>query len=551
MRYEDRPDIVNRPMVKEAIERRKRNEPLGRDDFSELELFHIELECRRRDPGFDPFLFTKFWNELRPKLLAPAGEDKTPDLIKAWAQPEAEELFEKWWDREIRDRDAQSYEAAKALLLIAGSMSQNLREAHDDLQEKPRLREHFTRLVKLTARFKRQPQVPPMLVGDYSAMTRLLGRLGRKFPMIAMEQNIKIVRQLAEMFPDYGIGREVAIDGTLIPYWCPQRSAKVNGVLNEALERRFNRGYERIGFKAIGYDEDGQYNDSDPKKKRKKKPKSCRGGLFVMLVDRASGLPLVAVLVAANTHEAHTLYELLPTLYALWPEIPLESIVADKLYDDRELHRFCEVNYGVHLTAIRRPSLATSTGKLFNEKQSARIKSIDGSGVARCRAHDKQLMIEAIETPNRKALGLLPGEKAPESDFRVRYTDKGQCGCGRPTLKMEVDWSQLSYNPRNGFSLLTRDDPGSLPVLKRYNRRLALEAIGRNQSEAAFSSLKSGYGLGSLGSRRIRVGDDYVYETLIWAALITRSLKMLACEREHLNAASAGATTIKKSKKVA
>ena len=83
MRYEDRPDIVNRPMVKEAIERRKRNEPLGRDDFSELELFHIELECRKKDEWFEPHIFTKLWNEHRPKLLAPVGTDKTGDFVEA------------------------------------------------------------------------------------------------------------------------------------------------------------------------------------------------------------------------------------------------------------------------------------------------------------------------------------------------------------------------------------------------------------------------------------------------------------------------------------
>lgn len=560
--YQERAYITNNPRIKDAIAKRQSGAWFDVRAFSELELFHIELECRKKDEWFEPHIFTKLWNEHRPKLLAPVGTDKTGDFVEAWSQPEAVELFDDWWDREIRPRDNQSYEAAKAMLLIAGGMRKNLRDAHDDLKEKQRLLGHFNGLTKGTRRSKRHPRVPPMIVQDYSAMTRLLPKLGRAFPDKAMEANMKIIRQLAEMFPHLGIGKDIAIDGMLVPYWCPQGSAKEHGVLNEAKEARYNRGYERIGFKAIGYDADGQFNDSDDDKKRKKKVKSCRGGLFVLLVEVVTGLPLVGVLLPADSHETHALYELLPKLYGFWPEIPLETIVGDKLYDARDLHRFCEVGYGVHLTAVRKPShnrknpetYVEQGGMLLNEKQSERLAMVDGRGVAFCRSHGEGLVIESIDTPNRAKLkrsdgsmGLLPGEEAPESLFRYRYADKShdensKGWCGRPTLKMSLDWSQFAYHPHNGYSPFHKNDPRSFPYVKRYNRRLVLEAIGRNQSEAAFASLQTGYGVGLKGSGRTRVRDDYVYESLIWAALLTRSLKMIACERAHLAATASAAT---------
>jgi len=91
---------------------------------------------------------------------------------------------------------------------------------------------------------------------------------------------------------------------------------------------------------------------------------------------------------------------------------------------------------------------------------------------------------------------------------------------------MATDWSQLAYYPHNGV--------GGPRARKRYLERCVLESIARNQSEAAFASLQTGYGLGTDGSDRKRVKDDYVYESQIWAALLTRSLKMLADQRAYL-----------------
>lgn len=61
--------------------------------------------------------------------------------------------------------------------------------------------------------------------------------------------------------------------------------------------------------------------------------------------------------------------------------------------------------------------------------------------------------------------------------------------------------------------------------------RQALQAVRNSASEAAFSSLVLGYGLGGRDSKRPRVFDREAVETLHWLAFGTRSLIMLLAHR--------------------
>lgn len=553
--YEERPWITNQPRIKAAVAARLKQQEsdterelrsLG-DDFTDEELFHIEIKAREeRDPWFNPHLYVKAWNQVRPQLLAPASGDAVDDFVEAWSQPEAEQLFDRWWNNEeIRARDAGAFEAAKAVLLVSGGMrrKQIIKDAHSAVRNTAKIEKHFRGLADRTARDSSKAEGASFRLGDYTSCTRRFNKLTRKFPMLAMETNIAIVKILAELFPHLDIGHYAAIDGTLVPYWAIQKSAKRKGEVVQRIEDRYNRNFKRIGFKAIGYDADGQYNDKDKGKKRKAKPKVCRGGLFVGIVEVVTGLPLVGVLLPASTHETHAIYDLLPKLFGFWPEMPLDALVADKLYDSRALYEYCERYFGVHLVAIRKPSLGnrettfdTDTEKTgtLTDKASRTIGWFNGKGIGYCRRHKKALHLENPEVPDRKKLGLHPGQAAPEGAFRIHFRemptpDPGddqakEDWCGRPTLKMAEDWSAFAYYPHHGLGK---------PTL--YAKRLALISAARNQVEAAFGSLKTGFGIGVSGQTRARVGCDYTLETLIWGALTTRALTMLADQRASLD----------------
>ena len=128
------------------------------------------------------------------------------------------------------------------------------------------------------------------------------------------------------------------------------------------------------------------------------------------------------------------------------------------------------------------------------------------------------MRFEGLETPPRR--DLAPGEPTAA---RIRARFACQNGCGRASVPTDYAPSALPYYPLN---------PVGRPDLYAY--RLALLAQ-RNTAESVFSSLKGAFAQGLSGSRRTRVFGREVYESLIWASLLTRGLLTLADQRGRLS----------------
>lgn len=62
---------------------------------------------------------------------------------------------------------------------------------------------------------------------------------------------------------------------------------------------------------------------------------------------------------ASKLWEPDGLETLLPLLFELWPDVPIETIVGDKIYDENGAHEFCAVQMladqrGLSHTPVRR-----------------------------------------------------------------------------------------------------------------------------------------------------------------------------------------------------
>jgi hypothetical protein len=397
----------------------------------------------------------------------------------------------------------------------------------DALRASSDLLQFFGRLIGDTG--KNRGGETHFVVREYSACTRHLSRLSADFPDLAMTACAQIVRSLAQMYPGSSIGRYLVVDGTAVPAWCPQRSAKRNGVIDELLEARYRKRVPDADYRVIGYDRDGQFDtELEVGRKARSQGKAWRGYTLVLGSDLVTGLPLVGSLHPASTHEPHSASILMSRLFRSWPDIPLRAVVADALWDDNPTHELMETQFGVHLVARRRPSHAEKGGRIFQPERGhyrGGIARITGEGIAFCRAHGKPLLFEGTDTPPRD--GMAPGEPATTSErerHARRFRSRFRCedGCGRVSLPTNLAWSALPYFPLH---------PVGRPDL--YALRMALLAQ-RNVAESAFASLETAFRQTLSGPCRTRVFNREVYESLIWISLVTRALLTLADQRDTL-----------------
>jgi hypothetical protein len=192
----------------------------------------------------------------------------------------------------------------------------------------------------------------------------------------------------------------------------------------------------------------------------------------------------------------------------------VKYIVGDGARDVEEAIEYAMRRYGIALIARR-------TEKNGNAKIPVPGKStigyITGRGEAFCRKHGTQMRWVGVEVPDRKAIGIPLGVEVDASLFRVRY--EGDCGCGRASVRMSLNWSALSPLPHT---------PYGRPDL--HARRIALYGA-RNKSESLNGSLKMGHGQGLAGSYRTRLNDMQAVEGLLWLTLAMRSLFQLTALR--------------------
>lgn len=78
------------------------------------------------------------------------------------------------------------------------------------------------------------------------------------------------------------------------------------------------------------------------------KLKTWRGSYLAVILDQATGLPLVWTIFDAKEQETTAVVSLLSMLFELWPECPAKWIAGDSAFDTDEMCRVCEVEYGIH-----------------------------------------------------------------------------------------------------------------------------------------------------------------------------------------------------------
>jgi hypothetical protein len=347
----------------------------------------------------------------------------------------------------------------------------------------------------------RQEPVPT----SYSNVTRLLPRLSEG---LAAEVHVALA-EISARFAEFGIpvGKFLAVDGSLVPAWVPQKAVGRGG------DGRQKKG--DVGVRRYTRTQDGVTQTR----------RIVGGYHLTALTDLATGLVLAFdVRNAQKSHEPRILREkLLPTLFEMSPQLEVDAIVGDNLFDNEETHEHLEACYGIHLVAHRYRHQFAEHTKSFKPESTDRkrrhrsIASIRGDGVAVCREHGLLLEYRSFDPPPHAREGLHPGDLVNPDAFRTRFTCLA--GCGQPSVRTSMCWANLPYYPHTPYGRL-----------KLYAFRRAL-LLRRNQIEALFSALQIGYKQGLDGAARLRIVDRNVQEALIALSVVTRALLALQALR--------------------
>jgi hypothetical protein len=508
------------------------DEPVMKRPLERCERIYVDLQVSAKlGKPLAADVFVKALNKVRTRVSAPLITSPTQDFITAWSQPEAARLWARW---NVPGADTPAFQGTKAVMawLGGGRLTSHMKAAHDSLIHNVFLLDHFEELARLTPAGRlRGADASALVVRDYTTCTRHDEKLARALIPIAHRTLVEIAQAAALLCPHLPLFTWAACDGNMIPAWTPQKSAKRKGVLIPEIEARYRSRTPEAGYRAYGYTTEGQETESQAKEGKRKlrsSKKEVRGYIETLLGSLTSPFTLGLTLDDAKAvTEPWELRPILPPIYEIWPDFPLEVIVGDKLYDVEEHHRWLEVHYGVHLCAVRKPSLAATGGRQITEKQYAGVACFTGEGLAFCRKHGDPddpttaLLFERFEAPSRKE--MKPGDPHHPGLFRTRLRcDDPVDPCGRLNMPTRFRWSALPALPHH---------PHGRPGL--YALRLALEHQ-RNMAESRFASQELSFKLGLHGAARTRLFSKDVYEALILLSQITLGLMTLASMRQHL-----------------
>jgi hypothetical protein len=320
------------------------------------------------------------------------------------------------------------------------------------------------------------------------------------------------------------------------------------------LEAYYRRRNPNAGFRAYSHTKNGkEYLKGGSKADVVRKLTKCwRGYYFSVIVDQATGLPLVWWLQDSKNDEARALVPLLSKLHQLWPDIDAETIAGDSAWDEAEWVRLCEVDYGIHPIFRAKPStLGKATMKVGEEghgnpnlgkkqtwSRDGSVDRITSHGRLICAIHGQPLDYDGFDAPTR--VGLDPGKSNDARKFRVRGICRhvGVAGqsthpCGRLGLKAGFHWTRLTFFPHH---------PHGHP--ERYAMREAM-LVRLNQVEGLFNRLKAGKVLGNQGAARLRLTEDTPVEGLFSLACLSMTASMLAEQRGALQPAGVKTPTVK------
>jgi len=476
-------------------------------DLPDYKLEYVLKMAYRSLEDFDIAEFLRQWHRLRQRYLMPKIDDPLGDMEAMLFQPEVLALLGAFWPDPLRASTGPTpgYSASRGVMLTAAGLgrSSHLDDNYQFLAGNPALQRVIAAALEEAARVVELP-APEFRLQSVDSVGRHLSRLSASLGREAMIANVELLKSLAQLDPHAQVGVNLGVDGMAFPAWCEQRGARDEA--EEAVLRDLN---PRAGFRAFGY-RDGEKVDVDASEAEK----AWRGYYLVALVDLASGRPLVWVLWDAKWNEEKALKDLLRLLFEYWPDCPVETVVADALYDQEELCKICEVNYGIHPVFRQKPSNAAAD-KTLTRRESELLAGFTGTGRGVCRHCGEPSKYVGANVPGRD--GLAPGDDAPENEFRLRF----HCPhCDKtPGLKMNTRWRALTFYAHHGHG-----QP------KRFAKRLAL--LGRrNACESLFSALKTGKKLGTVGADRSRLRDFETNRALVDLSFCLGTSLMLAEQR--------------------
>lgn len=324
-------------------------------DLSEEELaLVIEEVAHRNGDDLQTTALREALIKTSPVVGAPDWTDDGTDLGHVFAQPE----MRAFWRRLLPPKTARGPKAnwpgAKAAFAFQAMTGTS---AHVDSNHKTLAKDAASLAVfkelqqwssTLLAADGGDPPAP-LTVPSYKTLCRLLPRLAPNVWPLALETNVAMMKELRKLHPE--VGRRLIIDCCSVPAWAPQHGAgdpnDPRHVLREAKLRRFT---PEAGFVIHRYTSNGK-TVAPYEKRRNGKPvgyeKRWRGYLLAVIVDNATGLPLVWTLYDASLGEQIALTMLLSDLHRLWPDIDAELIAGDSIWDTNECNRLCEVHYGI------------------------------------------------------------------------------------------------------------------------------------------------------------------------------------------------------------
>jgi len=336
----------------------------------------------------------------------------------------------------------------------------------------------------------------PRMPARTSVYDHIDGICERNLTDLAVHANVELIRQLAEKRAANGnlahpnIGKIGIVDASLLQAHLPQHNPK--GPAERAA--MLNGRWHKVGYIV--------YTDSNGNVTAR-----CHGHKVVAICDLDSTLPIVWTNVPASMGERDACRQLLKTLFELWPDCPMHTLIGDSLYDQEEAFAMeLEFDWDLHPVFPR-------AGKV-----SKALPHVENEGVPCC-PHGLMHRDRHDDFPTatwRKTNGIPRGERAREDDARIRWNCPDEVpGCANVTTRPRDNPRLYTFYPRAG--------DGPLAI-----KRTALQ-IRRGSIESVFSSLK-GRGVGGKGHHRLKLIGDSPADWIISLAALHLTAARVAHE---------------------
>ena len=519
--------LKNDPQVKKWAKRLIGDPEAKPTDLTESELAFVYSEVLKlRGELGNQRLFEKAMHETCPVVAAPDWTDNAEDMGHVLLQPEMRGFWDDWKPAQSQTAPDIDFAPGKAVLMTLGmcGFTSYFDDAHEHFSVNQKLQDVF-------AGANGGPVDPP----PYTTTMRHVNRAAKDVRLLAMETNIKLVQELAKMFPGEGIGERLGIDGMPFSAWVPQRGSR-----DEQVDKAIGKRIPQAGFRV--YQQSGRNGKQNIQPNTQvaaggagRVVKAWRGFYLVVIVDLATGLPLVWTLISASDDEAATIVPLLSILYRLWPDIPAKTISGDSAWDEDPWCRLCEVDYGIAPVFRLHPSqkeqkawdMLPKNKRMQSMSRDGAVIAITGAGQLVCAAHQQPLDYDTFDRTSRfpkNSAPLRPGQSNDESKFRLRascnHNHGGHGPCGRVGLKAMADWSRLTKYPHH---------PHGNPKL--YAMRQAL-LVRLNHCESLWNRLKSA-GLGIDSADRMRTIKPDTAEAVASLALLGYTALAVADQRQQ------------------